>query len=106
MKQTIEKKNEQLQQSSQINEQLQKSADQTEFKHKREMTEREQHMNLVKQEYFFAMALAVKLTMMMDNQSFHNKSIQNLWERILEKHLPVHEWKNFATDAFAAENEY
>lgn len=105
MKQSLEKKNEQLEQSAQINEQLQKTSDQAEFTHKREMADKDQHMNLVKQEYFFAMALAVKLTMVSEDQCFFNKSIQPLWERVNERHLPISEWKNFATEAFTKESE-
>jgi len=67
------------------------------------MQDKDQHMSMVRQEYFFAMALAVKLTMMMDDQSFHNKSIQQLWERANERHLPISEWKNFASESFAKE---
>jgi len=105
VKGSVEKKNEQLRQSMEINEQLQKTSEQTEFKHKRELTELEQHMTLLKQEYFFSMALAVKLTMMLDDQSFHNRSIHSLWDRVSEKHMPVQEWKNFATESFSSEND-
>jgi len=105
LKNNLEKKNEQLQQSNQINQQLEKNIQQNEVLHKREISEIEAHVNILKQEYFFAMALALKLSMLMEKKDFHNRSIQNLWEKINEIRIPLNEWKSYATRYLSSEKE-
>jgi len=99
LKTSIQKKEEQLSQAFQINEQLQKSINQGEllFQHTKE--EFEQHVLLLKQEYFFANALAIKLSLF--HQDFiSNKSIQQMWERVAEEHIPFTDWRKTITRWF------
>jgi len=51
------------------------------------------------------MALALKLSMLMEKKDFHNRSIQNLWEKINEIRIPLNEWKSYATRYLSSEKE-
>jgi len=100
----LRKKDEQLQQALSINETLQKSKSQEEIVYKNSISEVEKHIIVLKQEYFFSMALAIKLSFLSQELPFQsNKSIHNLWESIQENHIPFSDWKKVITRWFVTE---
>jgi len=103
LKVTIQTKEDQVKQALHINEQLQKSLEQNDFSHQRSKSELEQHILLLKQEYFFAMALSVKLTLF-NQDIFSNKTIHSMWEIVVEERITFADWKKTVTRWFLADN--